>query len=205
MKFSLCKKAAVTLSMLLTFAVTSVCFAAIERAVEPFTGTVTYSSKYTFSDGQRNMHSIALVKAIKPLKSPIDGKMEEVQIYFLLNFTMPNGGGLGDTFDIQVSPTYINALPLAPTMVSNISYSSLPTARTGPKDIPDMTKKALREGKELLVRVNFSPRGSANFTIPAEAVQEWAEILDYPKTEGSGEAKTEDAKQEQTNETDQKQ
>ena len=193
MNFFTFKKTAVTLSIVLTLAIANICFAAIERAVEPFTGTVTYSSKYTFSDGQRNMHSISLVKAIKPLKAPIDGKMEEVQIYFLLNFTMPNGGGLGDTFDIQVTPTYINALPLAPTMVSNISYSSLPTARTGHKDIPDMTKKALLEGKELLVRVNFSPRGSANYTIPAEAVQEWAEVLDYPKAEG--ETKKEEVKE----------
>ena len=163
--------------MLFTFCVASICFAEIVRSVEPSTGIVTYTSQYLFSDSQRNMHSISLVKSIKPLKNAING---ETNIYFLLDFTMPNGNRFGSTFDIQVSPQYINSLPLAP-----VNFSSLSTAKTSHSDIPDMTKKALCSGKELLVRVNFS-RGSSNFAIPTNVVQEWAELLDYPKDVNDG-------------------
>ncbi len=161
------------------FMATSVCSAEIVRAVEPFTGAVTYTSKYMFTDDQRNMHSIALVKMFKPLKGVVTSKDKRVQIetYFLLNFTLPQGQGLGDSFDIQVTPVYVNALPLRPNVVSGIGFSTVPTARTGFKELPSMTVAAIEKAKPLLVQVNFSPRGKETYTIPAEIVQEWAKLL----------------------------
>ena len=151
----------------------NVCSAKIETAVEPFTGEKTYTSKYMFSDSQRNMHSIALVKSIKPLA----GGKTETQTYFLLNFSMPRGATLGDAMDIQVTPRHVNSLPLAPYLSKGFGYSSVPTARTGHKNLPDMTVVAIEKGEELLVRVNFSPKGHALYTIPAEVVAEWAKLL----------------------------
>ena len=158
----------------------SVCGAAsaeIERTAEPFSGAITYTSKFMFSDDSRNMHSIALVRTIKPLKFAAATKKFETDTYFLLNFTLQDNATLGETFDIKVSERYINALPLSPVMVGGIGLSRVPTARTGHKELPDMTVVAIEKGKALIVRVNFAPRGSATYTIPEETVKEWIEVL----------------------------
>ncbi|MDR3348005.1 MAG: hypothetical protein LBO03_00125 [Acidaminococcales bacterium] len=151
--------------------------AEIERTAEPFSGAITYTSKYMFSDDSRNMHSIALVRTIKPLRIATAAKKFETDTYFLLNFTLQDNATLGDTFDIKVSERYINALPLSPVMIGGIGLSRAPTARTGPKELPDMTTVAIEKGQELIVRVNFSPRGNATYTIPEAVVKEWIEVL----------------------------
>lgn len=175
------RKSATIFAFAFAMIFSGICFAEIERSVEPFTQAVTYSSKYSFTDSQRNMHSIALMKTIKPLKGTIGGKTHEVDTYFLLNFTLQQGATLGDSFDIQVTPRHINSLPLAPYMISGIGYSSVPTARTGHKELPPMTVVAIEKGEPLLVRVNFEPRGHAIYTIPEETVQEWAQLLKDPE------------------------
>ena len=170
------KKITIAFIFCLTLLFASVCSAEIERTVEPFTKAVSFTSKYSFSDSKRDMHSIALVKSFKPLKGVVGGKDVETDTYFLLNFTLPQGVTLGDFFTIQVTPRHTNALPLSPYLVSGIGFSSVPTARTGYKDLLDMTKVAIERGENLLVRVDFS-RGHDTYTIPAEVVQEWAKVL----------------------------
>ena len=176
MKFFMHKKIILSFVLMLSFLFASTCFAEIERTVEPFSKAVTYSSKYSFSDSQRNMHSISLVRTIKPLIGSIGGKTTETDTYFLLNFTLPQGVTLGDYFTIQVTQRHTNALPLTPYLISGIGYSSVPTARTGHKELLDMTKAAIERGEELTVRVDFS-RSHGIYTIPAETVQEWARLL----------------------------
>jgi hypothetical protein len=170
------KKVFLTVALVFALSASGVAYAAIERTAEPFTGAITYTSKFMFSDDSRNMHSIALVRTIKPLKIATAAKKFDTDTYFLLNFTLQDNATLGDTFDIKVSERYINALPLAPVMVGSIGLSRAPTARTGPKELPDMTVVAIEKGKEMIVRVNFS-RGNAVYTIPEEIVKEWIDVL----------------------------
>ncbi len=172
MNKSFAKNAILALVFTLTLSFAGAACAQIETSVEPFTGEQTYTSKYTFSDAQHNMHSIALIKKYKA----VPGKPAEVQTYFLLNFTLERGNTLGDAMIVQVSPRYVNEIPLTPYIISGIGYSSVPTSRTGPKQLPPMTLAAIEKGEALAVKVNFL-KGSGTYTIPAEAVKEWADLL----------------------------
>ena len=181
------KKSTILLSFLFTFLLSGICSAQIETSVEPFTGVKTYTSKYTFSDDDRNMHSISLVKSIKPLP----GNQVAEETYFLLTFNLSSSVTLGDSFDVQVTDRYINSLSLTPFVVKGAGYSSSPSARTGMKDLPEMTKTAIEKGKELLVRITFKPKGSILCVIPAETIQEWSLLL---KESGKNESITKEVK-----------
>jgi len=158
-------------SCILLFA--SICFAEIETTVEPFTGAKTYTSKYMFSDNNHSMHTISLVRVV----TPAENQKTQIETYFLLNFNLPQNATLGDSMEIQVTPRHINSLPLTPLVIKGAGYSSVPTFRTGHKELPPMTVTALEKGGELLVRVNFKPKGYDLYTIPADIVKEWAEVL----------------------------
>lgn len=158
-------------SFVLLFA--NICFAEIETTVEPFTGAKTYTSKYMFSDTNHSMHTISLVRVVKP----IENQKTQIETYLLLNFNLPQNVTLGDSMEVQVTPRHINSLPLTPLVIKGAGYSSIPTFRTGHKELPPMTFTAIEKGEELLVRVNFKPKGHDLYTIPAEVVKEWAELL----------------------------
>lgn len=151
----------------------SICFAEIETTVEPFTGAKTYTSKYMFSDSNHNMHTISLVRVITPSET----QKTQIETYILLNFNLQQNVTLGDSMEIQVTPRHINSLPITPLVIKGVGYSSVPTFRTGHKELPPMTVTAIEKGEELLIRVNFKPKGYDLYTLPKEVIQEWAEIL----------------------------
>lgn len=173
MNFSFYKKSFSMIVFSFLFFLTAVCFAQIETTVEPFSGAKTYTSKYTFSDNNYSMHSISLVKVV----TPMNNQKPQVEVYFLLNFNLPQSATLGDSMEIQVTPRHVNEIPITPLVIKGVGYSSVPTFRTGFKQLPPMTVTAIEKGEELLFKINFKPKGSDLFTMPTEVVQEWAEIL----------------------------
>ena len=157
--------------------------AEIERTIEPFSGAVTYTSKCAFSDDNRNMHSISLVRTIRPLRTSGVERRFETDTHFILNFDLQGNTTLGETFDIRISDNLYVALPLAPVSSSSPSMSAISTtARTGPRELLELVVVAIEKQQELTVRVNFS-RGNRIFSLPAGQIAEWAQLLNIKPEE----------------------